>query len=322
MAAVLNFFNVNSTNLSATPVAPDLDPAKDSGFSPSDNITNFNNSTGVKALSFTVGGTSAGATVTIYADGNPIGSAVAGGSSTTVLTNGALALADGSHLFTATQTEPFKLPSSSSSNLSVRIDTTAPTASPLAFSYETTQLLYYTFSESMNPAFSSSSIVVTDVTGGFDVNTTGVFGIQSLRGTFMFPDGILPNGNYQATLNGPMITDLAGNSLASSPTETFFFVNADANRDRTVNALDFNALATNFGLVGGTFSQGNFNYDGGVNTLDFNVLAAGFGTSLPAPATALSDSVAPLTASMPVQAPALFGSHRIDDVEPLQSLLA
>src|SRR5207237_1129009 len=34
----------------------------------------------------------------------------------------------------------------------------------------------------------------------------------------------------------------------------------DANLDGTVNALDFNALATNFG-TGTTWSQGNFNYD-------------------------------------------------------------
>src|SRR5262249_6775527 len=151
-----------------------------------------------------------------------------------------------------------------------------------------------------------------------NVNTSQSYDAPSKTLTIGFPDGVLANGNYQATLNGPGITDLAGNPMSSSPVDTFYFLNADANRDRTVNALDFNPLATNFGIVGGTFTQGNFNYDGGVNSLDFNLLAANFGTTLPAPAAALSDSVAPLTSPLPSAAPALFGSHRIEDAQSLQ----
>ena len=50
----------------------------------------------------------------------------------------------------------------------------------------------------------------------------------------------------------------------------------DANLDGLVNALDFNALATNFGGSGRFWFQGDFNYDGITNTLDFNSLAANF----------------------------------------------
>lgn len=69
-----------------------------------------------------------------------------------------------------------------------------------------------------------------------------------------------------------------GNAL-----ENFFVLSADANRDRIVNLQDFNILATNFGLSGRTFSQGNFNYspDGLVNLQDFNILGEQFGVSLP-----------------------------------------
>ena len=58
----------------------------------------------------------------------------------------------------------------------------------------------------------------------------------------------------------------------------------DINLDGTVNALDFNALASNFGSVSGQFwSNGDVNYDGAVNTLDFDAVAMNFNRSLPSP---------------------------------------
>lgn len=73
----------------------------------------------------------------------------------------------------------------------------------------------------------------------------------------------------------------------------------DSNLDGTVNALDFNALASNYGASGsGVWTAGDFNYDGNVETTDFNLLAQNFnqvlassapalGTLVPEPATAL-----------------------------------
>jgi hypothetical protein len=59
----------------------------------------------------------------------------------------------------------------------------------------------------------------------------------------------------------------------------------DANLDGVVNALDFNAIATNFGAESGKFwSQGDFNYDGISNTLDFTALARDFELTLGSPA--------------------------------------
>jgi hypothetical protein len=51
-----------------------------------------------------------------------------------------------------------------------------------------------------------------------------------------------------------------------------------------VNLADFNVLASNFGQLSRTFSQGDFNYDGLVNLVDFNILAGRFGQGL-APST-------------------------------------
>ncbi len=64
----------------------------------------------------------------------------------------------------------------------------------------------------------------------------------------------------------------------------------DANLDGTVNALDFNAVATNFG-TGTVWSQGDFNYDGSVNTMDFMALANNFGQTLSLPAPVLGTLV-------------------------------
>jgi hypothetical protein len=59
----------------------------------------------------------------------------------------------------------------------------------------------------------------------------------------------------------------------------------DANLDRKVNALDFNALASNFGNgTGKIWTMGDFNYDGMSNTLDFNAIAINFNQALPSPA--------------------------------------
>ncbi len=52
----------------------------------------------------------------------------------------------------------------------------------------------------------------------------------------------------------------------------------DSNLDGVVNALDFNALASNFGVNNGnqTWQNGDFNYDGSVSTQDFMMLSQSF----------------------------------------------
>jgi autotransporter-associated beta strand protein len=54
----------------------------------------------------------------------------------------------------------------------------------------------------------------------------------------------------------------------------------DANLDGTVDTLEFNSLAANFGGSGKVWNQADFNYDGVVDTLDFNNLAANFGKQI------------------------------------------
>jgi hypothetical protein len=107
--------------------------------------------------------------------------------------------------------------------------------------------------------------------------------VRSDTATFTFPgftNGVLPDGRYRATLTSAGIADGAGNILSGPNTFDFFFLTGDANHDATVDLLDFNILAGNFGQSGRDFTQGNFNYDSTVDLLDFNLLSVRFGTSV------------------------------------------
>jgi len=109
---------------SGAPGVPALLPQSDTGVSSSDQITNLdNNSAPDKTLRFSVDSTTAGATVTLYADGVPIGGAVASDITTTVTTSGDYDLADGRHAITARQTVPGMVESPDSAALTVTIDT-------------------------------------------------------------------------------------------------------------------------------------------------------------------------------------------------------
>ena len=78
--------------------------------------------------------------------------------------------------------------------------------------------------------------------------------------------------------------DSAGNSATAGAIATFTVacpVPGDASGERTTNALDFNALANNYGKYGQGYSTGDFNFDGVVNSSDFAILAANYGKSSP-----------------------------------------
>ena len=117
-----------STDVSALPTGVDLADAFDTGASDTDNVTRLDNSTPGAALQFDIAGTVSGATITVYADGLPIGSAAATGETATVTTTGTADLPDGAHLITARQAEPGKAASAYSAALVIAVDTVAPTA--------------------------------------------------------------------------------------------------------------------------------------------------------------------------------------------------
>ena len=183
--------------------------------------------------------------------------------------------------------------SADSPSLSFTVDTVAPSVANALFVYDSgLQHLAYMFSEPVTDV-PDASVALTNLTTTTSIPTANVHSTHSVADadSITFPGyayGALPDGDYTASLGGD-IEDAAGNPLAAN-TLDFFFINGDANHDRKVNLLDFNALAGDFNGTSKTFSQGDFNYDGTVNLLDFNLLAGKFNTSLDG-ANAVSNAV-------------------------------
>ena len=131
IAAAASNSQIVLSGASLSPGQPVLAAASDTGQSNADSITNLNNGGAGGVLQIIVPGTTAGATVTLYYGGVAIGSAVAGGMTTTVTTDGlpAHVLPDGACDITARQTEPGDSESPDSTPLTIWVDTHAPTAS-------------------------------------------------------------------------------------------------------------------------------------------------------------------------------------------------
>ena len=90
------------------------------------------------------------------------------------------------------------------------------------------------------------------------------------------------NGQF-ATIGMDGIVDATDTMLSGPHSVLIGVLCGDANQDGKVNALDFDAMASNFGSAGMTYSEGDFTCDGQVDTADFALLATRFGTTLGAP---------------------------------------
>jgi hypothetical protein len=155
-----------------------------------------------------------------------------------------------------------------------------PHALGAAAELETGRRLRFSFSEDVFASLGPEDFSIQNLGTGDAVTN---FSLSSAAGgtEAVLTFSSLADGNYRAMLLPGSVSDPSGNPLAGGGASVDFFILAgDANHDRTVDTLDFNALAANFGKSGATFSQADFNYDGVVDTLDFNTLAAQFGKTL------------------------------------------
>jgi hypothetical protein len=170
-----------------------------------------------------------------------------------------------------------------------KITFTAPpapmvTASNFVFA-NAPQRLTFTFDQNVGASLDLGDITVQQLPGGPFINPTGLsYNAGTNTATFSFT-GILPDGDFRATLLAAGITNAGGTPLPANVIHNFFFMQGDANHDRRVNLDDFNILAANFGQSPRDFTQGDFNYTGNVNLDDFNILAARFGNVLAGPSS-------------------------------------
>jgi uncharacterized delta-60 repeat protein len=153
-----------------------------------------------------------------------------------------------------------------------------PVITAAAFAFETApQRVSFTFSQNVAASISAADFQLTGPAG----MPPSTFSYDQVTNTATLSfTALLPDGDYTARAIAAGITNASGQPLPADHVLDFFFLSADANRDRAVNLQDFNRLAANFGQSGRTFSQGDFNYDDQVNLVDFNILAGRFGAAI------------------------------------------
>lgn len=125
--------------------------------------------------------------------------------------------------------------------------------------------------------------IAAAIASGYNAGSWNGTGIASTSAAMNLMAHKTALGYAEASTVG--ISAFDGQSVGSSSVLVRYTYVGDANLDGIVNALDFNALATNFGGGAGKFwNNGDFNYDGVTNTADFTALAQNFGQTLSAPA--------------------------------------
>ena len=262
----------------APTVAPDMTAATDTGVSNADNVTRDPTPTftGARPADLAV----------LITQGNVIfGQVLTVGPTSYTITS--LTIDDGSYNLAARFRDVAGNDSSPGPALPVTIDTVSPALrEPAAFNFLTRHSLTFAFTEDVGPTVSAADLDLETLTPpGGNVPASSValaYAPGSDVATFTFPGfagGILPDADYRARVAREDVTDLAGNFFDGALLD-FYFMQADANRDRRVDLGDFNALAANFGQSNRNFSQGDFTYDGVVNLADFNVMASRFGRAL------------------------------------------
>ena len=223
--AVSTLLNNSVFSYSIAPSTPDLAAASDSGASGTDNVTDLDNSTPAKSLTFLIGGTVSGATVNLYADGVLIGSAAATGATTTVTTNGSLDLTDGPHRITATQTQAGKTQSAASTPLMVTIETSLTAAigavspDPRVTSVDS---LVITFSSAFVGGLDIGALSLTR--DGSPVDLTDATLNPGDGNTYTLGNlaaATAPAGTYSLTLNLAGLQDQAGNTASGTVVRTW-----------------------------------------------------------------------------------------------------
>jgi hypothetical protein len=173
----------------------------------------------------------------------------------------------------------------------------APTVADSAFLFDAApHRLRFTFNSDVSASLGLDDIVLenlttsatipsSDLSVAYDTNTnTATFSYTGNGGGF---SGVLPDGNYRATLLAAGIT-FGGVPLAQNHVLDFFFLNGDANHDAKVDVADLGILASNWQRAPRTFAQGDFDYGGGVDVNDLGILASHWQQQLSAPAASRS----------------------------------
>jgi hypothetical protein len=131
------------------------------------------------------------------------------------------------------------------------------------------QSLTLTFDQAVGPSLAADDLLLRHLGTNTLVPADKVqvaYDPQSRTATFTFPgypNGVLPDGDYEATILASRVADAAGNGLAGDFTTGFFVLAADATRDRGVNLADYFAIDRGRAMRLTGFANGDLNYSGG-----------------------------------------------------------
>ncbi len=191
------------------------------------------------------------------------------------------ALADGVYGVSVDASDSAGNVSSSVFSDALTIDATRPTATSTVFRFEWFQEVQIDFSEALIGFVNGDAVIRNTLTNAVVPQAQYTFSKSGTSGRWRFL-APLADGNYRITIAAANASDAAGNTFAADVTFDFFSLAGDANRDRHVDFGDLLILAQNYGKIGRSFSQGNFNYsaDGRVGFDDLLLLAQNYGSSL------------------------------------------
>ncbi|MCS7033605.1 MAG: S8 family serine peptidase [Phycisphaerae bacterium] len=204
-------------------------------------------------------------------------------------------------------------------------DIVRPSVLASEFTFETAQLIDFVFNEDLSATLTPSALSLQNLTTQTTIppaQLSVVFEVLFSRGRFGYTgsaNGVLPDGNYRATIAAGAISDPYGNTNLNPSVLNFFVLGGDANRDRTVDLTDFGILAANFNSFA-TFSGGDFDYNGSAGLGDFSILAANFNTSLPMPSEASRPATLTSASARSVENRSIFSMRLIQPDRPLQQL--
>ena len=161
-----------------------------------------------------------------------------------------------------------------------------------AFAFETApQRVTITFDKDVAGQVSADDFTLYNETAEQAVATTFAYTAATRTATFTYAAGILPNGNYTATLKasgfgqgGGLHIDGNGDNLpGDNLVFEFFQLTGDVDRNRTVALNDLVILANHYGQTSGqSWSTGDLDGNGAVALNDLVILANAYGTTLPA----------------------------------------
>jgi hypothetical protein len=200
------------------------------------------------------------------------------------------------------------------------VDTTPPQISNFQFLYDApiipgrAHTIQFVVSETLGAALQASNLRIIDHATEADIPQANIalnYDAATRTARFTFPGyagGILPDGNYTATLLADSLADTLGNVHHPAESIELFFLTGDIDHDRDVDSNDLGILSLNWQQSPRDFSHGDLNYNSTVDVNDLNILASHYQTSLAAPTPPPPPMIkAPIKRAAPVRIVSALG---------------